>query len=111
VEIRGSTAVVTGGVSGIGQAVARALLNKGARVVVFDINKPNEEERSNSDALFVEVDVTQESSVSAGIRQSVEAFGTIDICINCAGIGSSQRTVGRTESSPCGSGTDASPST
>ncbi|HVB73443.1 MAG TPA: SDR family oxidoreductase [Ktedonobacteraceae bacterium] len=93
----GSVAVITGGASGIGFATARALRERGASVVLADINadgllKAQEQLRQgNSDAqgqvLTVPTDVTSETSVLALMSQAVDALGRIDLVVTCAGVG------------------------
>jgi len=93
----GSVAVITGGASGIGFATAGALRERGAHVVLADINadglsKAEEQLRQrNPDAqggiLSVATDVTSEAQVRELMRQALEAFGSIDLVVTCAGVG------------------------
>jgi len=81
-------AVVTGGASGLGEATARALAAKGARVALFDLN----EERGAMVAAAIggihcKVDVSDEASVDAGFARARAAHGQERILVNCAGIG------------------------
>ena len=81
-------AVVTGGASGLGEATARALAARGAKVTLFDLN----EERGNAVAkdiggAFARVDVSDEASVEAGFEAARAAHGTERVLVNCAGIG------------------------
>ena len=75
-------AIVTGGASGIGAAIASRLVEGGATVAVFDLNP----DASNGD-LAVRVDVGDDASVRAGVARVAETFGRIDIVVNNAGIG------------------------
>lgn len=75
-------AVVTGGASGIGAAIARRLREDGATVAVFDLRP----EQAEAD-LVVAVDVTDDASVRDGIDEVVARFGRLDIVVNNAGIG------------------------
>ena len=75
-------AIVTGGASGIGAAIASRLAEGGATVAVFDLNP----DASDAD-LAVRVDVADDASVRAGVARVAETFGRIDIVINNAGIG------------------------
>ncbi len=89
-------AVVTGGASGLGEATARALAAKGARVAVFDLN----EERARMVAAEIggiacTVDVSDESSVDAGFARAREAHGQERVLVCCAGIGTIGKTVKR----------------
>ncbi|MDQ0574910.1 SDR family NAD(P)-dependent oxidoreductase [Agromyces albus] len=82
-EFSGLVAVVTGGASGIGAAIARRLRDGGARVAVFDL-RPDDAEHAD---LAVAVDVADDASVRAGIEQVAASLGRIDIVVNNAGIG------------------------
>ncbi|MDF0514874.1 SDR family NAD(P)-dependent oxidoreductase [Agromyces sp. H3Y2-19a] len=81
-EFDGLVAVVTGGASGIGAAIATRLRRGGARVAVFDLRP----EASDAD-LAVAVDVADDASVRAGVGRVVAEFGRLDIVVNNAGIG------------------------
>ena len=81
--LEGLVAVVTGGASGLGAAIARRLQEDGAQVVVFDRN-PDAAPHAD---LAVAVDVTDDASVVAGVEAVIEAFGRLDILVNNAGIG------------------------
>ena len=76
-------AVVTGGASGLGAAIARRLQEDGARVAVFDVNP---DAASHAD-LALAVDVTDDASVVAGVEAVIERFGRLDILVNNAGVG------------------------
>lgn len=97
-DINGKVAVVTGGASGLGQAAVRALCARGGRVAIFDLNEQAGQgmiDELGTSVIFARVNVADEASVAAGIAQTLEAFGAIHICINCAGIGSASKTLGR----------------
>lgn len=79
-ELDGLKAVVTGGGSGIGQATARLLASRGARVAVLDL-KPGEE------FLAITADVRDDASVRRAVDAAAERLGGIDILVNNAGIG------------------------
>lgn len=96
----GRVALVTGGASGIGQATARLLADRGARVVVADIDRAGAEATVESygpgSAVAVEVDVTSAGSVDAMVAAALEAFGALDVAVNAAGIrGETQNTADR----------------
>jgi len=82
-ELEGLVAVVTGGASGIGAAVARQLHEGGAQVAVLDLDP------SAADARFfaVTADVSDRASTDAAVAAVGERFGRIDIVVNNAGIG------------------------
>jgi len=76
----GLVAVVTGGASGLGAAIARRLRADGARVAIFDL-------QDGAADLAVRVDVTDDASVRDGIQRVVDELGGVDIVVNNAGIG------------------------
>ncbi len=97
-QISGSTAIVTGGASGLGEATVRALHAKGAKVVIFDMNAEGGAAVAaelGDNVVFAEVNVTDEASVAAGVAKAVETFGSLSICVNCAGIATAKKTLGR----------------
>jgi NAD(P)-dependent dehydrogenase (short-subunit alcohol dehydrogenase family) len=79
-DFAGLVAVVTGGASGIGAAIAGRLAAEGATVAVFDLAASDEH------ASFA-VDVSDDESVRAAVRAVAERFGGIDVLVNNAGIG------------------------
>jgi NAD(P)-dependent dehydrogenase (short-subunit alcohol dehydrogenase family) len=91
-ELNGIGALVAGGASGLGEATARELAARGARVALADLN----EERGEAVAAeiggaFVRADVTDEAEVQA----AVEAVDGLRLAVSCAGIGWAERTVKR----------------
>ena len=90
-EVRGHTFLVAGGGSGLGAATARILEGDGANVVVGDLK--GEAEREN--ASFVKTDVTDEGSVKGAIEAALRDFGGLHGAINCAGIASAEKVLGR----------------
>jgi NAD(P)-dependent dehydrogenase (short-subunit alcohol dehydrogenase family) len=98
-EIRGNTALVTGGASGLGEAAVRTVLEAGGSAVIVDVN----EERGHAlvselgeRTVFVKTDVTSEADVQKTIEVAKEKFGGVHFCVNCAGTGLARRTVGKT---------------
>ncbi len=81
--------LITGGASGLGEATAKALLARGARVVVADLRGPAPE-----GAELVETDVTDADQVSAAIARAQE-LGPLSGVINCAGVATPQKILGR----------------
>jgi NAD(P)-dependent dehydrogenase (short-subunit alcohol dehydrogenase family) len=93
-----SHAVVSGGASGLGLAVAGRLSRAGARVALLDVNAAQGAAAAASlgdRALFIATDVTDEAAVNAAIDQARERMGRVDAAINCAGIGAPGRLVGK----------------
>jgi NAD(P)-dependent dehydrogenase (short-subunit alcohol dehydrogenase family) len=94
-EITDSAALVTGGASGLGRATAERLAQSGARVVIADLSASDGKSVAERlGATFVPTDVTDEQQVQAAVDAASE-LGTLRINVNCAGIGSAMRTVGR----------------
>jgi NAD(P)-dependent dehydrogenase (short-subunit alcohol dehydrogenase family) len=86
-RLSGKVAVVTGGASGIGLATARRFAAEGARVVIGDFNPETGQAAAEEvGGLFVQVDVTDEAQVTALFDAAVEAYGSLDIAFNNAGI-------------------------
>lgn len=97
-NIKNKVAVVTGGASGLGRAIVEKIIDCGGKAVIFDLNEAVAQEFVASlggSAVFAKVNVADEASVKAGIALAVESFGTIHICVNCAGIGNAARTYGK----------------
>ena len=82
-DFTGLTAIVTGGASGLGAAIARRLTAAGARVAVLD----RDVSRAAPDVLAVEADVTSDASVRAAVQRVCDELGGIDVLVNNAGIG------------------------
>ena len=79
--------VVTGGGSGIGLASARRLASEGARVVVGDLDAAaGEAAAAEVGGLFVAVDVADEAQVEALFQAAADAYGSVDVAFNNAGI-------------------------
>ncbi|OGI16143.1 MAG: hypothetical protein A3E38_00840 [Candidatus Moranbacteria bacterium RIFCSPHIGHO2_12_FULL_54_9] len=91
-DFTGKTVVVTGGSMGIGYGIAKRFAEAGANVVIADIDAASGEEKvaaiaaEGKRALFVKTDVSSEGDVKHLIAAAVEAFGTIDVFVNNAGI-------------------------
>ncbi|MGE5290790.1 MAG: SDR family NAD(P)-dependent oxidoreductase [Micromonosporaceae bacterium] len=95
-ELNGVAAIVSGGASGLGEAVVREFASRGATVVIADLN----EERGKALAgetggTFVRTDVADEASVQAAVEAAVGTGAPLRAAISCAGIGWASRTVGR----------------
>ncbi|MEL6476436.1 MAG: SDR family NAD(P)-dependent oxidoreductase [Pseudomonadota bacterium] len=96
-EISGKmAAVVTGGASGLGEAVARHLAALGARVALFDMDRGRGEAvAAGIGGVFAAVDVSDPQSVAKGFAMARAAHGGERICVNCAGIAPASKTVGK----------------
>jgi NAD(P)-dependent dehydrogenase (short-subunit alcohol dehydrogenase family) len=94
-DIRGTSAIVTGGASGLGEATARLLTERGARVVVLDMNDAAGEALAKElGGMFAHADVTNAEEVTAAVEAAKE-LGPLRSLVNCAGIGWASRTIGR----------------
>ena len=97
-QLEGRVALVTGGASGLGLGTARHLIGKGVSVAIVDKNEAKGSAASEdlgSMSRFIACDVADTSSVTAAVDGAVEAFGTIHILVNAAGIAPAQRVLDR----------------
>lgn len=89
-EVKGNVAVVTGGASGIGRALAKRWVAEGGKVVIGDFNDsvfPEIEQELGADnVVCVKVNVTQEADTEKLAKTAVEKFGKINLVAPCAGI-------------------------
>lgn len=94
------SAVVTGGASGLGAAVARRLAAQGVKVALFDLNEALGEALAREiSGLFCPVNVTDEAQVDAAFAKARAAHGQERILVNCAGIGGAAKTASRDKAS------------
>ncbi len=95
-KISGAAAIVTGGGSGLGRATAEALAAKGAKVAVADLNASAAEDVARAiGGVAVVCDVADDASATAAVAKAEAAHGAARILVNCAGIGSPIRIVGK----------------
>ena len=95
-QIEGQAAIVSGGGSGLGRATAQALAAAGARVAILDINEVAAAETARgTGGSAIAADVTDAASVEAAVAAARERHGPARIAVNCAGIGTAGRIVGR----------------
>ncbi|MCB2129085.1 MAG: SDR family oxidoreductase [Rhodobacteraceae bacterium] len=94
-ELAQIAAVVTGGASGLGAATAEYFRRQGAKVTIVDRAAAGAEFSDSIGAHFAEADVTDEASAAAAITGAKEKMGRIDALINCAGIVTGEKTLGR----------------
>jgi len=91
-------AIITGGVSGLGLACARKIIAEGGKVSLFDINEDAAQsilEELGSRAHFVKTDVSDEKSVEQACSKANAFLKGINVAVNCAGVLSSGRVLGR----------------
>lgn len=87
-DLRNAAALITGGSSGIGRAIAQTLVSSGARVAITGRDKTRLNDAARSlKVLPIVADVTKESDVERTYREVFKAFGDLDILVNNAGIG------------------------
>ncbi|HEX3839814.1 MAG TPA: SDR family NAD(P)-dependent oxidoreductase [Acidimicrobiales bacterium] len=96
-EINGSSAIITGGASGLGEATARTLAAEGVRVTIFDKNEERAKEVAGeigSNANYVGGDVTDPGDCQKAVDQAADG-GNLRIAVNCAGTGWVGRVINR----------------
>ncbi len=97
-EIRDKVAFVTGAGSGLGRATALSLAAAGARVAALDLDRKAAQravDQMAGQGLAVEIDVAEEESVAGAIGAVTDAFGTVHICVNAAGIAPAGKVISR----------------
>ena len=97
-ELATAKAVITGGASGLGYATAERVVGAGGHVVLLDINDELGEASASKlgeRAAYINTDVADEVSVKASIARANEIMGGITLAVNCAGIATAGRTLGR----------------
>lgn len=98
-QIQNQVFLVAGGGSGLGAATARMFVAHGGKVIIADINKDQGEKLAGelgSNARFVECNVTDEVQVQAAVDACIKVFGGIHGAVNCAGVATGERVVGKT---------------
>ena len=98
--LEGKVAVVTGGASGLGQAVARGLVREGARVVLGDLDTAGLDRTAaelGGQVRWMRTDVARREDIAALFAVCDEAFGPVEILVTCAGIISSMSLAEMTE--------------
>ncbi|SOD92873.1 3-hydroxyacyl-CoA dehydrogenase [Spirosoma fluviale] len=99
-QLTNSTAIVTGGASGLGEATARLLAANGANVVILDLNEARGQalaEELGKATRFHKTNVTDETDVQSAINLAIETFGGLHINVNCAGVAEARKTVGKVD--------------
>jgi NAD(P)-dependent dehydrogenase (short-subunit alcohol dehydrogenase family) len=96
-QLDSSTFLVTGGASGLGEACVREFTGAGANVVICDVAAHGEDvaRRIGASARFIRTDVTDPQQVQAAVDLAAREFGAVHGAVNCAGIATAERVVGR----------------
>jgi NAD(P)-dependent dehydrogenase (short-subunit alcohol dehydrogenase family) len=93
---RGHAAVITGGASGLGEETANRLARAGAKVAVLDLNgEAARKSASIIGGIGIACDVSDSHSTIAALKEAREKHGPARVVVNCAGVGSAKRIVGR----------------
>ncbi len=97
-KLKNVKAIITGGISGLGLACARKIISDGGQVALFDINEEVAQsilDELGSRATFFKTDVSNESNVEQSCKQANETMKGLNVAINCAGVLSAGRVLGR----------------
>ena len=97
-ELKEKIAIVTGGASGLGEACVRRFVLEGASVGILDVDEDNGRRlvaELGEKVIFCRTDVTGEESVQAAVDRAVAEFGGIHVVINCAGVGTPAKVLGK----------------
>jgi 3-hydroxyacyl-CoA dehydrogenase/3-hydroxy-2-methylbutyryl-CoA dehydrogenase len=93
-----SVAIITGGASGLGRAVAERLVASGGRVALLDLptsKGADVAQQLGKHTVFVPANVTSGDEVTAAMQAAVDQLGAVNVLVNCAGIGTAMKTVGK----------------
>jgi NAD(P)-dependent dehydrogenase (short-subunit alcohol dehydrogenase family) len=97
-HIQDTRAIITGGASGLGQAVAESIVAAGGRVALLDVNAAAGQALAaglGERAAFIAADITSEPAVNAAVEAAAQAMGGLNLAVNCAGVGWPKRMVGK----------------
>jgi NAD(P)-dependent dehydrogenase (short-subunit alcohol dehydrogenase family) len=97
-RLQDARAVVTGGASGLGHAVARRVAAAGGKVVILDVQEgPGRAAAAalGADGGFVRCDVTSEAEVNAAMEAAAARMGSLNLLVNCAGVIGAGRVLGK----------------
>ena len=97
-QLAGMVAMITGGASGLGAATARLFGGAGARLALCDLNAQAGNALATelgNNGLFIQTDVTRSEDIQGALTQVQERFGRLHIVVNCAGIATAERVIGR----------------
>lgn len=97
-KIQDSVFIVTGGASGLGAATAKMIVNGGGKVVLADLNQSTGDAAQaelGASSCFIQTDITNEESAKACINMALNMYDGLHGLVNCAGIATGERVVGR----------------
>ena len=97
-EIKDTVAVVTGGASGLGEACVRNLLKLGGKVAILDFAEEKGKglvSELGERTVFFKTDITDEKMVQEALDGTIQAFGAINVLVNCAGVGIPAKVLGK----------------
>ena len=97
-ELKDKVAIVTGGASGLGEACALRFALEGANIGVLDVDEDKGSRLSaelGAQGIYCRTDVTSEQSVQSAVDRTVAEFGGIHFVINCAGVGTPAKVLGK----------------
>jgi len=97
-QIKGSVALVTGGASGLGEACVRNFIARGGKVAILDFAEDRGRKIASElgeRTLFCLTDITEDADVKAAVDQTMDTFGAIHIAVNCAGVGTPAKVLGK----------------
>ena len=103
-KINGLVCMVTGGASGLGRATVENFVRQGCKVVVCDL--PNSggdklaKELNTKNLIFSPTDVSSEADVTKALEAAKASFGSLNVLVNCAGIGIAMKTTSKDGASP-----------
>jgi len=96
--IRDKVVFVTGGASGLGEAVVREILVSGGKTVILDMSEENGKKLAaelGDRTTFIKADISDEKEMADAVAQAVNYFGKIDVLVNCAGISDASKVLGK----------------
>jgi NAD(P)-dependent dehydrogenase (short-subunit alcohol dehydrogenase family) len=97
-QLSETTAIVSGGASGLGLAVARRVIGAGGRAALIDVNEEQGRQAARDlgeRAMFIKTDVSSEEAVNAAVAGARDTFGEIRLAVSCAGVLGAARVLGR----------------
>ena len=103
-EMSNVKAIVTGGASGLGEATVRRIVERGGQAAIFDLNGEKAskliEELGAESVWYTETDVTDANQVEKQTAAAIGRFGSVNLVVNCAGIGTPGKVVSKGEPQP-----------